>query len=184
LALRLDKSLREWVTDIIARNSDASFYPLCRALLKDVIEGKLVTTPSLTETERQWLRDNRIVEKIGTRTRRWGPSNDPQTPEYWLAKLIVSDTAIKAWRAERGAEPIPVKPQEPSNSGTKRPIPKTVLMKNFQKLKGKGGPVPAADPLVSQAQAEFPNYHITRDSVRTVHTEVWGQQTRGPRGKS
>lgn len=64
-----------------------------------------------------------------------------------------------------------------------RPIPKSVLSEHLITIKKQGGPAPAADKMVPGIKAHFSDYHVTRDDVRAVHAEVFGELPPGRRTK-
>jgi hypothetical protein len=66
----------------------------------------------------------------------------------------------------------------------KPPIPHRKLKEHLQAIKERGGPIPAADSLVSAVAQAFTNYYVTRQDVRTTHAEVWGPQPPGRRKRN
>jgi hypothetical protein len=62
-------------------------------------------------------------------------------------------------------------------------IPKKVLMEHLDAIKQKGGPIPAADSLLPGIANTYNQYHVTREDVRAVHKEVFGDLRRGRRPK-
>lgn len=66
----------------------------------------------------------------------------------------------------------------------KPPIPERKLRMHLEGIKATGGPIPAADSLLSEVAKKFPDNHVTREDVRTVHGLVWGKQPPGRRRNS
>jgi hypothetical protein len=64
------------------------------------------------------------------------------------------------------------------------PISAPTLRKYLQDKKAEGGPIPAADTLFPEVVLRFPEHHVTRGDVRTVHRDVWGPQRPGRRRKN
>ena len=110
--------------------------------------------------------------------RQWWPAAPAVAKE--AGGQVIVDTAPA--KPEPPSTPAPSKAQTPG--GKKQPIPNSQLVQFMKKIKTKGGPIPAADGLVSEVVAYFPNYHVTRSDVRMVHRQVWGELSPGPRRKS
>lgn len=73
--------------------------------------------------------------------------------------------------------------QDAARARGKPSIPNPALLKHLRDIKARGTPAPAADKLFPDVVAAFPNYHVTRQDVRTVHKEVWPGLRPGKRPK-
>ena len=195
MSLALEKNLWDWASQI-AREHSEDFSRVCASLLNDVIGGKLETIPSLDESRRQFLRETDAVGKIRGRRRLW-VTDDPHYPGYWLTQIIVSEAEIERWLLGLGTTPKPSEGRhgeaaaadppdvrQPSLGSLNPRITNPTLVKYLKDIKAKGGPIPAADKLFPEVRKAFPNHHVTRQDLRTVHKQVWGEQPPGPRKKS
>src|ERR1041384_6850080 len=102
---------------------------------------------------------------------------------------------LKELFGERSTDPnisgrsVPAKHHEASPPASQasgvagRDIPNNELTKYMHAIKQRGGPAPAADGLLPQIRLKFPNYHVTREDVRTAHREVFGQLRPGKRSE-
>ena len=109
----------------------------------------------------------------------------------WLGVVPPDWQRSPADRGSRDETPMASGPTAPEISNTRpespnqrKPIPKKILHRYIAAIKDKGGPIPAADTLCREIENHFSDYRVTREDVRAVHKEVFGELRPGRRQQS
>jgi hypothetical protein len=70
------------------------------ALMADLINGTLVSTPTLTEDLRQSFRSKDVIGQIRSNRRLW-LTDSPDLAGYWLVQIMVTDREMQNWLQNR-----------------------------------------------------------------------------------
>lgn len=197
MALILERSVWDWA-ERTAREHNESFALVFVELVTAVDREELPATIPHAPSEhwRQLLPS--IAETVRKHTAMTGKPYPPAKSIAALGhRIIVRASDIENWVSSRlpplvqapivpepGDSNLPEAKEGTGAADVKSPVPAQRLRKYLEDIKAKGGRIPAADKLFPEVVVAFPQYRVTRQDVRTVHREVWGELPRGQRRKS
>jgi hypothetical protein len=122
-----------------------------------------------------WLRDEAAGPLVSTGQTRGTPG-----PEKGDVVGVDGVVEVEVRCEPQTATPSP---QERSTSSKPR-FSEAKIRALVEEAKATGGPVPAKTAIINRIINDFPEHHVPRNLVRRIHTEVFGPQRRGPRGKN
>jgi hypothetical protein len=195
MPLIAERSLWDWA-EKIAREQNESLARVLAELVTAVDRAELPAEIWRAPNEQWRLLLPSIAETVRMHTTIAGERLPPHEGIWTLShRIMVRASDVENWLSIRLTSLVPagVVPEAglsddltKARKGTlasdvKTPIPAQRLRKYLEDIRANGGPIPAADKLFPEVVVAFPQHRITRQDVRTVHREVWGELSPGRR---